>query len=90
MGNAANLEILDSVRGRSYLAIQSAMPEFLRRIADVAGYKIVVTKEGNTLTITFVDEEGATGALGNPGNKPGLAVELDAGDLRVLRSYYLR
>lgn len=90
MSNTATLEILDSVRGKSYLAIQSAMPEFLRHIPDVVGYKIEVMKEGNLVIVTFVDQKGAPTTRGSPGKKPGFAVELDARDLRVLRSYYLR
>jgi hypothetical protein len=88
--NTAKLEVVDTINGRHYLAVQAAVQELARRNLNVVGYKITVMREVNTIVVTFTDEFAPAGVRGSGGVKPGVEVELDANDLRVLRSNFLR
>lgn len=90
MSDTAKLETIDTIRGKSYLAVQAAVRELQRKNLDVVGYKIQVLKEGNSVFVIFLDQHQPEGTLGSVGAKPGFEVELDARDLSVRRSNFVR
>jgi hypothetical protein len=83
------IHLLDRIQGSSFLAIQAAMTVFQRHNPDLAQYKIEVVREGASRVVIFADKDRPEGTRGSVG-KPGFEVELNAQDLRVLRSNFVR
>lgn len=86
-------ERLDGIHGSNFRAIQAAMDVFPRNL-DVRNYNIEVVREGGlyegaSIVVIFSDKDRPAGTRGSTG-RPGFEVELDAHDLRVLRSNYVR
>ena len=90
MLNTGSIKVLDTIQGSSYLAIQAAMGVFQRHNPDLALYKIEVVRDGDPLVVIFTDKDRPSGARGNIGARPGFEVEMDARDLHVRRSNFIR
>jgi hypothetical protein len=90
MQNTAQIQVLDTIQGTSFLAIQVAMGVFKVRNPDIRQYKITVVREANSVTVIFMDRNAPPDARGNPSGLPAFEVELDASDFRVLRSNFVR
>ena len=85
------LKTLDKIQGKSYLAIDAADAVFQQRHqADLAAYRITLVRERDSVYVTFADKDGKPDARGGPGSLPAFEVELTAGDLKVLRSHFVR
>lgn len=82
-------QIIDQIQGSSFLAIQAATRVFQRYDPDLMDYKIEVVREGNSVVIIFTDKDRLAHTRGSVG-KPGFEVELNAQDLQVLRSNFIR
>jgi hypothetical protein len=89
MGKMSQIIVLDTIQGNSFLAIQTAMKVFQRHNPDLTQYKINVVREGSALVIIFADKDRPAGTRGSVG-KLGFEVAMNAQDLRVLRSNFVR
>jgi hypothetical protein len=87
--NADRIHLLDRIQGNSFVMIQAAMGIFQRHNPDLTDYKIEVVREGDSVVVIFADKDRPEGTRGSIG-KAGFEVELNAGDLRVLRSNFVR
>jgi len=83
------IHMLDRIQGSSFLATQAVVVVFQRHNPDLTQYKIEVVREGDSGVVIFADKNRPEGTRGSVG-KPGFEVELNAGDLRVLRSNFVR
>ncbi|MDQ3132145.1 MAG: hypothetical protein M3Q99_15465 [Acidobacteriota bacterium] len=84
------LEIIDTIEGNNFLAIEAAAEAFQPHDPDLKLYKIEVVRDGNSLLVLFTDKDRPKGARGNIGTHPGFEVALDADNLNVLRSNFIR
>lgn len=83
---------LERMSVRALRIVESAMPEFERRVTPVDGleaYEISVHETKNEFIVIFMIPPSA-GAMGNPSDKPGLEVYIEKETLRVLRSHFIR
>jgi len=88
---SAEAQIMEeSISGRSFLAIQAAIPELESRSLRAADYRITVWEAGSLVIVLFGDPNSAEGQKGNSGNRPALEVELSRDDLRVIRAHFVR
>jgi hypothetical protein len=90
MLNTAQIEVLDTIQGSSFLAIQVAIGVFKAHNPDLSQYKISVVRQANSVVVIFSDKNAQPGERGSSGGQPGFEVELDANTLRVLRSNFVR
>jgi hypothetical protein len=82
---------LDIIRGKSFLAIQTADAVFQQRLkADLVRYKITLAREGDSVSVIFTDKDGKPGGRGGPGVVPAFEVQLTADSLQVMRSNFVR
>lgn len=72
------------------LAIQKATEVFAEKNLDLSKYDVSVINNGDTLVVVFLDKNRTVNTIGNPGILPGFEVELDAKDLHVLKSHFIR
>lgn len=80
---------VDTIQGSSFQAIEAAMEVFKRHSPDLVFYKIDVVREKDSILVIFLDKDQQAGTRGSLG-RPGFEVELNARDLRVLRSNFVR
>lgn len=66
------------------------MPELASRKLDASHYRTRVSRSGDSIFVIFLDKNAFPSGRGNRGSRPGLEVELDAGSLKVIRSYFIR
>ena len=85
----SQIQILDRIEGSSFLAIQVATDVFQRYNPDFMYYKIEVLRENCSFVVIFADKDRPAGTRGSIG-KPGFEVELNAENLQVLRSNFIR
>ena len=90
MSNKDHIKVLDTIQGTSYPAIHAAITVFQRYNPDFTHYKISVIRERHSTIVTFIDKDGGPHTRGNPGMRPGFEVELNARDLDVVRSNFIR
>jgi len=90
MTDNAKPEVIDAIRGKSFLAVQAASQELARHNLDIVGYKITLVMKGESVVVIFTDQNAPPGVRGSGGVKPGFEVELNARDLSVIRSYFVR
>jgi hypothetical protein len=83
-------KVLDAISGSNFLAIKAAMAVFQRHNPDLAYYIIEVVSEGDSVVVIFADKDRHLGTRGSLGPRPGFEVEMDANDLRVLRSNFVK
>jgi hypothetical protein len=83
--------VLDTIDGSLFRAIQVARKAFFRRYKpDLTQYQIKVVRERSSVVIIFADKDWQAGTRGMSAGRPGFEVELNASDLRVLRSSFIR
>jgi hypothetical protein len=80
---------LDSLQGTSLLAIRAAVGEVLRHTQDLDQFKIEVLREGDAIVVAFTNKDLKPGVRGG-GGKLAFEVELNASDLKVRRSNFIR
>lgn len=83
------IQLLDKIQGSSFLPIRKAVEIFQRHNPDLTQYNIKVVREGDSLVVLFSDKDRPAGIHGSIG-KPGFEVELNARDLTVIRSNFVR
>jgi len=71
-------------------AIEKATEVFMGHNPDLTQYEISVIDNGETLVVIFLDKNKTSNTIGNPGVLPGFEVELNAEDLRVIKSHFIR
>jgi len=89
-GDASPREDIDAISRSSLRAIQAAMPEASKVMADLDEYVIHVMQGDGVVTVTFADRETANVLLGASGRIPEFTVELMSGELQFVRLYYAR
>lgn len=87
--NLDRVTTVDALRGINHSAIQVAVDVFNQHDLNITRYKIVVVSEGTSKVILFNDKDLQPGSRGG-GRVPGFEVELNAHDLSVLRSNFVR
>jgi hypothetical protein len=90
MIESANSDVIDTIRGKSFLAVEAAARELARHKLEIVGYKITVVQRGNSVFVIFADQNAPPGMRGSGGKKPTFEVELNARDLSVVGSYFAR
>lgn len=90
MTNLDRSKVQDTIQGTSVMPVRTAVAAIERYHADLAHYTIELARERNSLTVTFTDKEQQPDVIGNPGLRPGFEVEMNAADLRVVRSNLIR
>jgi len=74
-----------TISGRTFRAIEAAIPELERRQLRVEDYHIFVYKAETSLFVLFrMPADNSSGAIPCPGPRACLRVELRADDLRVI------
>lgn len=81
------LPLLD---GANLLAVRAAVVAFRQRLPELDPYRITVLRAADTISVLFTDKTAELRGRGSPGKRPGFEVQLDARDLRVLRSNFMR
>jgi hypothetical protein len=85
MANAGHLEIVDTIQGRSFLAIQSAMNVFQRHNPGLSKYQIEVVREGGSEVVLFRDQVRGGATAPEVGVRPGAAAPLSGRELQMLQ-----
>lgn len=84
----------ESISGRSYPVIQTAIAELARYNLDVSRYRITVKETETSWFVTLIDADVPDDVRerfrGDPGKIPGFVVELERDNLRVVRSNFIR
>lgn len=88
-GDASPREDIDAISGSSLRAIQAAMPEASKVMADLDEYVIHVMQGDGVVTVTFADRENVD-LLGSGGRISEFAIELDKDDLQFVRLTYVK
>ncbi len=83
-------KVEDRIQGSSFPPIHVAAEVFRKKISDLSGYRIRLMREGDSLVVAFTDKDAVPGARGGGGKRLGFEVEMNAGDLVVKRSNFLR
>jgi len=83
------IQLIDEIQGSSYHPINTAVEVFKQYNPDLTYYNIQLVRESDALIVIFADKDRPIGAHGSFG-KPGFEVELNALDLRVKGSYFVR
>lgn len=89
MANPTQIQFLDPLQDSSVRAIQVAKEVFQQHDPDLTQYNIEVVRDGGSVVVIFAYKDRPAGTRGSVG-KSGFEVELDARDLRVLRSNFVR
>lgn len=90
MGNAG-FQLRGKLHGSSLGPLLAALPVFeQQKRLHLDEYRLDLIREKTAFTVTFLDKTSQPGGLGNPGPLPGFEVVLNAHDLKVVRSHYIR
>ena len=84
-----DIEVLDRVHGRNFMAILAAMTIFERHNVDLSKYKVEVMSEGKFLYVVFSDKDQPEGTKGSAG-EVGFEVKFEADNLKLLRSNFIK
>jgi hypothetical protein len=90
LSNPEQKQRLDTIHGASLPAVEAAVREFERHRPEIAQYKIDVVRDRDAIVVVFADQHRPEGTKGSVGNRPGFEVEMNASDLRIRRSYFVR
>jgi len=86
----SRMELIDRIHGGSFLPIKKGVEVFSQRYnPDLMVYSIMLVSEKDSVVVIFTDKDRPTGTRGSVG-KPGFEVELNAEDLTVRRSNFVR
>jgi hypothetical protein len=80
----------DKIQGSSLPAIRVAAEVFRKKIPDLSGYRIALMSEGDSRIVAFTDKDAPPGSRGGGGTRLGFEVEMNARDLVVRRSNFIR
>ncbi len=83
-------KLQDRIQGGSLPAIRVAAEVFRKKIPDLSGYRITLVSEGDSQVVAFTDKDARPGDRGSAGGRLAFEVEMNATDLRVLRSNFVR
>jgi hypothetical protein len=86
MSNSSQIQVLDTIKGSSFLAIQAVMGILQRHSPDLTQYKIEVVREGNSVVILLIDKDEPASKRESLGARVESKTELNAQDLTALRS----
>jgi len=90
MGRAV-FQLRGKLHGSSLGPMIAALPVFAQQKGlHLDQYRLELIREKTSFIVTFLDKTSQPGGLGNPGPLPGFEVVLNAQDLKVLRSHYIR
>ncbi len=82
-------QLLDQIKGSSFPPTLKAFEIFRQRNPDLTQYDIKVVSKRDSLVVIFSDKDRPAGIRGSIG-KPGFEVEMNARDLTVIRSNFVR
>ena len=84
----------EEISGKSLIAIQAAIPEFMRTGLDISRYRVAVDENESHVVVTFIDADAPDDPRGhirgNLSKLPAFIVELGRDDLHVIRSNFMR
>lgn len=81
---------VERIQGQHIRALQVAVSELRKQDLDVAGYRCQLVQDGSTWAVVFRDKDLDPGIRGGRAGRPGYEVELDPGDLKILRANFVR
>lgn len=90
MPKNTGIEVLDQNESNNARAVRVATTVFQQQNLDLVHYKSTLVRDGESLVVIFTDKDGRAGGRGNSGTRPGFEVQMDARDLRVIRSNFIR
>jgi hypothetical protein len=91
MTATAQVREIDSISGRSLMAIQTSLPELAKRGLDFTKYKIVIYAFERSIVVSFKDPGARQTQFGNlPGQLPGFEVVLSEDGMTVLRFQFVK
>jgi hypothetical protein len=79
-----------AISSDNFRAIQAAMTAFAENGLSIAGYEINVFEEANRFIVLFKKAGLSAGYRGSPPGFPGFEVELDASNLNIVKSNFVR
>ena len=88
--SSGRAEMIDEVSGSVVRAIQAAMPEAAKVMADIEEYNISVWDEDDVIAVNFHDRKADPHQMGSSGRVPDFTIELTKGDLRFIHLVYTR
>ena len=74
--SAPQLQLLDTISGDSFVAIQEALPLLQNRGLTPEGYKISVWRTPRSIAVMFDNPRGRVGSLAEGGRKANFRAEL--------------
>jgi hypothetical protein len=90
LSDPAAFKLRGHLQGASLAPILAGLSVFEKRGFQLSHYQVELLREKNSYLVNFVDKDSKLEGLGNPGTRLGLEVELNAGDLSVIRSNFIR
>jgi hypothetical protein len=87
---AVEMDNFEEISGRSFLAIQSALPELAKYNLSVINYNVSVRAQKSSIIVVFKDPKQPPYVFGSAGDYPGFAVELTSDGDEVIRSYFMK
>jgi hypothetical protein len=89
ISNTDRYLLVDHILGSNLVAVQTAVRVFAQHQPDLRQYKIDVIRDGDALAVLFADKDRPPGIHGSVG-QAGFEVELNAQDMTVVRSNFVR
>jgi hypothetical protein len=83
------LDVLDRIQGSHYPLLRTAVDVFTAKKLELADYKLTLVRKKDSFSVIFADKKREPGTRGS-GDKPGFEVEMNARDLKVFRSNFVR
>jgi hypothetical protein len=90
MSDERQIEVQVLSDGQKSEAIQIANQEVRRRNFDPAEYRVTVKPVGDSIYVIYIDKEVPVGKRGAKTRFPGVEVEINAEDMQLIRSYFVR
>jgi hypothetical protein len=81
---------METVSGKTFVAMQAAATEATRNGLDVSKYKILAREAGSSYVVTFDDPERPPTQLGSTARMPTFEVEVSRENLHIVRSHFVR
>ncbi len=85
----SEMKDLETISGKGFLAIQSAIPELEKHNLKVSNYIVSVVPREKSIFVVFKDPAQPPHVFGSVGDNPGFEVELTY-DGTVIRSYFMK
>lgn len=81
---------METISGKGFVAIQTALPEFTKKGLNVTQYVIWIRETDASIIVVFDDPQRAPSQRGSSPGKPAFEVELAKPDLKVVRANFAR